>query len=99
MEDMELFHRITNNLIQDYQDKKNISTDIIQDLKRMADLGCFTVYSTDQLPDIKFDGNSVTIEGRTPRLVWTGETELAKAQAKIQVLEKRIKELEIWNGN
>jgi hypothetical protein len=96
--ELELFNKIIEEQIQRVIHEQNLQFEIsvLQDLKRMAELGCFTVYTASPNDyELKMNNeNSFSVECYVPRMMWEGEIKMAKLIAENKMLKQRIKELE-----
>lgn len=82
MEHLSLFNSILDEQIARVRERQTIQFEIsvLQDLKRMAENGCFTVYTASPNDmEIKMinNGAKVTIDAVVPRMMWTGERTIA----------------------
>lgn len=93
----DLFNKVIDEQIQRVRNQQNLQFEIgvLEDLKRMAEIGCFTVYTA--LPndfELKWLGvNNLKIECTVPRMFWTGEDTINKLIEENRRLKIEIQEL------
>lgn len=97
-ENLDLFNQSIQEQIERIKREQNIQFEVgvMEDLMRMAKLGCFTVYTT--VPNsISLEYSHKTNETKAtcivPRMRWTGEEELNRLIAENEILKSKIKEL------
>jgi len=98
MEAIPLFNSVIDEQISRLETMRNVQFDIsvLQDLKRMAELGCFTVYTAAPNDfEIKFGKEDGRCEIRctVPRMMWTGEETISRLQMENKLLREELESL------
>lgn len=95
--DMDFFNELIDELVDRLINHQKIQSDIaiLEDLKRMGNLGVLTVYTTNEPPNIEFskDGKTVNMSMKVPRLMFTGEEEIIKLKSQTTAKDEQIKKL------
>jgi hypothetical protein len=98
MENMDLFNKTINDQIKRVKEGSNLQFEIgvLQDLKRMAEIGCFTVFTA--LPndfEMKLSDldRKITISCQVPRMMWTGEQRINELLAENERLRLQVEAL------
>lgn len=97
-EQVSLFHDIINDQINRARNQQSLQFEIgvLEDLKRMAELGCFTVFTTQpNLFEVKLSENDtkINVNCQVPGMMWTGEETISKLTAENNILKAEILEL------
>ena len=104
-EDLKLFQDTIQEQIKRVQDGIGINSEIamLQDLKRLGELGILTVYSSSEIPEVKEDNGKFSVEYLQPRLMFEGEQKIVELQKEIKELKTNHRQglinLLVWLGN
>jgi len=91
--ELEGFHKEIDRLTKQLHDKHELdfNVGVMQDLKRMAELGCFTVHTTQMCNfpqiDMSDDGRTVKARMQVPRMHWAGEQKIINLRTEIDLFK------------